>query len=328
MKFGEMEVHTSFDDEGGMIETEKKGGLLGAGSERFTVTDKNGGKIETEKTKDLFGTKSERFTITTEDEDAMGKFADAEAAKLADEKTGEGGEKFKRILKGITVGVILLVKVVSGVEVAEARQTRGIDLDTQKTSISMAGTQRKAIQLDNEATTIPIAGDKVTSGIKLAEAEQVRGIDLDTGDLTTEANFLSTKSQYDKKEAGLLAKIEERHAKIEEIEAHNDDLRHSIAQLQEKISQTKEKIQTGEGELENIQSEIDNVNEEYSSQQAKLTQIQKGISETRQKYIGEAIKSMKEQYDLDGQIRMLEKASGELEEQASQLSKINQSIKL
>ncbi len=80
---------------------------------------------------------------------------------------------------------------------AEARQTRNIDLDTQRTSISMAGTQKEAIQLDNETVTIPSVGDKVTSGIKLAEAGQTRGIDLDTGDLTIEADFSSTEPQHE-----------------------------------------------------------------------------------------------------------------------------------
>ncbi len=196
MKFGKMEVHTSFDDEG-MIETEKSSGPLGTGSERLTVIGKDGGKIETNRTKGLFGAEDERLTITTEDERAMGKFADTEAAKLDGEKTGKGGEKFKRAWKNVTIGLILLAKSISGVEVAEARQTYGINLNTQRASISMAGTQQEAIQLNNETVTIPSAGDKVTSEIKLAEAERTRSIDLDTGDLTIEADLSSTEPQHE-----------------------------------------------------------------------------------------------------------------------------------
>ncbi len=143
------------------------------------------------------GTPSVEGRFTVEDERAMGEFADAEAAKLDGEKTGEDGKKFKRALKNVTIGLILLLKSISGVDVAEARQARGIDLNTQRASISMAGTQKEAIQLDNETVAIPSAGDKVTSGIKLAEAEQVRGIDLDTGDLTIEADLSSTEPQHE-----------------------------------------------------------------------------------------------------------------------------------
>ena len=62
------------------------------------------------------GTPSVEGRFTVEDERAMGEFADAEAAKLAGEKTGEGGEKFKRALKNVTIGLILLAKSISGVD--------------------------------------------------------------------------------------------------------------------------------------------------------------------------------------------------------------------
>lgn len=278
MKFGEMEIHTSFDDKGGMTETEKKGGVFGTGSERLTVTDKDGGKIETEKTKGLFGSESERLTITTEDMEAIQKFEDAESNKLDDaveqSSNPEKGKSFKKALKAMTVGVVMLTSTLGGISTAKAENINTNEEDA------------------------------------------------------TETTLLSTKAQYDKEEARLIAAIEETRAQHEITEKYNNNLRQKIAQMQGEINQMKERVQTWEERAEDIQLDINNVSKEYDNQQAELARIQEDVSEARQKYISEAMKSMKENYDLDGQIRFLEKASEELEKQANLLSEIDQSIKL
>ncbi len=212
------------------------------------------------------------------DIEAAEKFSKNEDAQLeqavANSANPEKGKKFKKALKAMTVGMVMLTTVLGDVAAAKA---------------------------ENVNTNEEIA---------------------------TETALLSTKAQYDKEEARLIAAIEETRVQNEITEKYNNNLGQNIAQLQEEINQMKEVVQTGEKRSEDIQLEIDNISKEYDNQQTELVRIQEDVSKERQKYISEAIKSMKENYDLDGQIRVLEKASGELEKQANLLSEIDQSIKI
>ncbi len=87
---------------------------------RHVTFDNEGGKDE------LVGVKSERLT-TTEDMAAMQKFADAETDKLSDvveqssdPEKGEKINRFKKALKGLTVGVTLMAATLGGFDNARA----------------------------------------------------------------------------------------------------------------------------------------------------------------------------------------------------------------
>jgi hypothetical protein len=183
MKFGEMKIHTTFDDKGGMTETEKKGGLFETGSERVTVTDKDGGKMETVTEKGLFGARRERLTVTTEDMAAMQKFADAETNKLSnvveqspDPEKGKKINRFKKALKGLTVGVTLMAATLGGFNNARATNIGDFvkkDSTSEQTITSQHENIKGLEKLKKENAKLEIARDELEkNAMELASIDQ------------------------------------------------------------------------------------------------------------------------------------------------------------
>ncbi len=110
MKISKIEAQATFGDDGSMIETKKEMSLLGTLTERLSVTDGD---------------------ISNENVEALGRFAQTEGSKLdsaIQENGGEKSQKLKKIFKNMTIGAILLAKVMSGAEAQANEKPSDLDM--------------------------------------------------------------------------------------------------------------------------------------------------------------------------------------------------------